>query len=140
VLRAHLVALAARTPLLAGIDQRCFIDIDSLLRPVYGHAKQTSHGESLSSGSGLGVVRPGGRFVVSGAGIEAAVQDADEPVAKLTKRSAMPNAAPAEIVVIGAGSGRCGQRAEGLLAERVERTGYREAAPAQRSGDRCARR
>lgn len=40
VLRKHLMALAARTPVLAGIDQRAFIDIDSLLRPVYGHAKQ----------------------------------------------------------------------------------------------------
>lgn len=40
VLRRHLVALAARTPLLDGIEQRCFIDIDSLLRPVYGKAKQ----------------------------------------------------------------------------------------------------
>jgi hypothetical protein len=40
VLRRHLVALAARTPVLAGIDERVFIDIDSLLRPVYGHAKQ----------------------------------------------------------------------------------------------------
>ena len=40
VLRRHLVALAARTPLLDGIEQRCFIDIDSLLRPVYGRAKQ----------------------------------------------------------------------------------------------------
>lgn len=51
VLRAHLVALAARTPLLAGIDQRCFIDIDSLLRPVYGHAKQgASFGHTKISG------------------------------------------------------------------------------------------
>jgi Transposase DDE domain group 1 len=40
VLRRHLVALAARTRVLDGIDQRAFIDIDSLLRPVYGHAKQ----------------------------------------------------------------------------------------------------
>lgn len=40
VLRRHLVALAQRTPLLSGIEQRCFIDIDSLLRPVYGKAKQ----------------------------------------------------------------------------------------------------
>ena len=38
--RAHLVALAARVPLLPGIEQRAFIDIDSLLRPVYGHHKQ----------------------------------------------------------------------------------------------------
>ena len=34
------MALAARTGLLAGIDEQAFIDIDSLLRPVYGHAKQ----------------------------------------------------------------------------------------------------
>jgi hypothetical protein len=40
VLRKHLVALAARTPVLDGIGDRVFIDIDSLLRPVYGHAKQ----------------------------------------------------------------------------------------------------
>jgi Transposase DDE domain group 1 len=40
VLRRHLVALAGRTLVLAGIGKRCFVDIDSLLRPVYGHAKQ----------------------------------------------------------------------------------------------------
>jgi Transposase DDE domain group 1 len=40
VARAHLVGLAARTPLLPGIDERAFLDIDSLLRPVYGHHKQ----------------------------------------------------------------------------------------------------
>lgn len=40
VLRAHLVNLAGRTELLADIGEQAFIDIDSLLRPVYGHAKQ----------------------------------------------------------------------------------------------------
>ena len=40
VTRAHLVALAQRVPLLPGIEQRAFLDIDSLLRPVYGHHKQ----------------------------------------------------------------------------------------------------
>jgi hypothetical protein len=40
VLRKHLVALAARSTVLDGIADRAFIDIDSLLRPVYGHAKQ----------------------------------------------------------------------------------------------------
>ena len=40
VARAHLVALAARTPLLAGASkQRMFLDIDSLLRPVYGQGQ-----------------------------------------------------------------------------------------------------
>ena len=40
VLREHLAALAERTELRVGIDEQVFIDIDSLLRPVYGHAKQ----------------------------------------------------------------------------------------------------
>jgi hypothetical protein len=49
--RAHLVALAARTPMLAGADARVFIDIDSLLRPVYGYAKQgASFGHTKVSG------------------------------------------------------------------------------------------
>src|SRR5215213_6192698 len=37
VLREPLAALAARTEVLAGLEQQAFIDIDSLLRPVYGH-------------------------------------------------------------------------------------------------------
>ena len=40
VLRRFLVALAARAPLLPGIADRAYVDIDSLLRPVYGKAKQ----------------------------------------------------------------------------------------------------
>jgi hypothetical protein len=40
VARAHLVSLARRTELLAGIDQQAYIDIDSLLRPVFGYQKQ----------------------------------------------------------------------------------------------------
>lgn len=39
VLGAHLVALCERVDLLPGADERVFVDIDSLLRPVYGHAK-----------------------------------------------------------------------------------------------------
>jgi Transposase DDE domain group 1 len=40
VARAHLVNLVAHGGLLPGVEQLVFIDIDSLLRPVYGHAKQ----------------------------------------------------------------------------------------------------
>ncbi len=51
VLREHLVALAGRGELLAGIAQQAFIDIDSLLRPVYGHAKQgASYGHTKIAG------------------------------------------------------------------------------------------
>jgi hypothetical protein len=51
VLGQHLVALAGRTELWGGIEQLAFIDIDSLLRPVYGHAKQgASYGFSKIAG------------------------------------------------------------------------------------------
>lgn len=40
VLRRHLVNLVRRTDLLSGIESQAFIDIDSLLRPVFGHTKQ----------------------------------------------------------------------------------------------------
>ena len=51
VLRAHLCALAGRTEVLAGLDEQAFIDIDSLLRPVYGHAKQgASYGHTKIAG------------------------------------------------------------------------------------------
>jgi hypothetical protein len=40
VLRGHLSRLCARADLLPGAGERAFVDIDSLLRPVYGHAKQ----------------------------------------------------------------------------------------------------
>ncbi len=40
VARAHLVNLTARTDLLPGIETQAYVDIDSLLRPVFGHAKQ----------------------------------------------------------------------------------------------------
>lgn len=54
VARNHLAALAKRTPLLAGIDQCAFLDIDSLLRPVYGHAKQgASFGHAKIAGRAL---------------------------------------------------------------------------------------
>jgi Transposase DDE domain group 1 len=55
VLRRSLVALAARTPvLLSGIADRAYIDIDSLLRPVYGKAKQgASFGHTKIAGKNI---------------------------------------------------------------------------------------
>jgi hypothetical protein len=54
VLRRLLVALADRTPLLAGITDRAYIDIDSLLRPVYGKAKQgASFGHTKIAGKNI---------------------------------------------------------------------------------------
>jgi hypothetical protein len=51
VARAHLVGLIARSRLLPGIGARAFIDIDSLLRPVFGHQKQgASYGHTKIAG------------------------------------------------------------------------------------------
>ncbi len=51
VLGEHLVALCERVELLPGVGQEVFIDIDSLLRPVYGHAKQgASYGHTKIAG------------------------------------------------------------------------------------------
>src|SRR3954463_816244 len=51
VLRTHLVNLVERTDVLPGIEQRAFIDIDSLLRPVFGHNKQgASYGHTKIAG------------------------------------------------------------------------------------------
>ncbi|MGH3265143.1 MAG: IS1380 family transposase [Trebonia sp.] len=51
VLRAHLVNLVSGTGLLPGLDRRAFVDIDSLLRPVYGHQKQgASYGHAKIAG------------------------------------------------------------------------------------------
>jgi hypothetical protein len=51
VLRQHLSALCAHVDLLPGATGRVFVDIDSLLRPVYGHAKQgASYGHTKIAG------------------------------------------------------------------------------------------
>lgn len=54
VLREHLAGLCERIELLPGAKGRAFIDIDSLLRPVYGHAKQgASYGHTKIAGKQL---------------------------------------------------------------------------------------
>lgn len=51
VLGEHLSGLCQRVELLPGADRRAFVDIDSLLRPVYGHAKQgASYGHTKIAG------------------------------------------------------------------------------------------
>jgi hypothetical protein len=54
VLRRLLVALAERTPLLPGIADRAYVDIDSLLRPMYGKTKQgASFGHTKIQGKSI---------------------------------------------------------------------------------------
>ncbi|MEU6586318.1 IS1380 family transposase [Nocardia sp. NPDC046763] len=51
VLRTHLAQLCERVELLPGAAVRAFVDIDSLLRPVYGYAKQgASYGHTKIAG------------------------------------------------------------------------------------------
>jgi Transposase DDE domain group 1 len=82
VLREQLSALCERVELLPGSDRRAFIDIDSLLRPVYGHAKQgASYGHTKIAGrqilrKGLSplvttVSTEGGAPVITGARLRA---------------------------------------------------------------------
>src|ERR1700744_1328817 len=61
-------------------------------------------GLKVSSGLLL-AVGPGGVFVVEGAGFEASVQDADEPVGETSQGVVVADAAGAELVVAGAGTG-----------------------------------
>ncbi len=51
VLQEHLAGLCQRIDLLSVAGGRAFLDIDSLLRPVYGHARQgASHGHTKIAG------------------------------------------------------------------------------------------
>src|SRR6266566_5789201 len=62
---------------------------------------------------------PGGCLVVGGAGFEAAVEDADEPVGELAEGGVVLGAAVAFGVVEGAGAGRGADGGQGLGHERV---------------------
>ena len=65
-------------------------------------------------------VSPGGCLVVEGAGFEAPVQDADEPVRQSSQGVVVLDSAGAELVVEGAGARRRLQGGECLRAERVD--------------------
>src|SRR6202034_1315856 len=64
-------------------------------------------------------VWPGGGLVVGGAGLEAPVEDADEPVGDLAECGVVLGSAGALGVVEGACAGRGGQGGEGLGHDRV---------------------
>src|SRR3954466_8718405 len=73
----------------------------------------------MSSRDRVDVMRPGGRLVVEGAGLEAAVQDAYQPVGQLTQGRIVSRAAISLPVVVGPRSGRGFQRGERLRHQRV---------------------
>src|ERR1017187_7444873 len=73
----------------------------------------------MARGELVFVVGPGGGLVVEGAGFEASVQDADEPVGDLAQGRVVPGAAGALGAVQGPGAGRGAEGGEGLSHERV---------------------
>jgi hypothetical protein len=75
-------------------------------------------GACLSSGSLPDMMRPCGR-VVAGAGLEPAVQDADDSVGELAQGGVVIGASGFELVVIGTGARRSVPCAEGLGHEGV---------------------
>src|SRR5664279_2586315 len=73
-------------------------------RPPGAGPRLGPHGRFVSGGSDV-LVLPGGVLVVLGAGLEAAVQDADEPVRELPQRGVVADLPGPERVVIGPRAG-----------------------------------
>jgi Transposase DDE domain group 1 len=99
VLGEHLGQLCERVELLPGSDRRAFIDIDSLLRPVYGHAKQgASYGHTKISGKqilrkGLSplvttISTEGGAPVIAGARLRAGKANSGKGAARMIAQAA----------------------------------------------------
>jgi len=87
--RQMLVGLAGRTPLLAGADQLCFVDIDSMLRRMYGRKKQ---------GVAFGHTKVGGYNVL--------LRGLNPLVAMISTRQAAPVIAASRLRAGNAGSAR----------------------------------
>src|SRR5664279_2325674 len=73
-------------------------------RPPGAGPRLGPHGRFTSGGSDV-LVLPGGVLVVLGAGLEAAVQDADEPVRELPQRGVVADLPGPERVVMGPRAG-----------------------------------
>jgi hypothetical protein len=82
--------------------------------------KKTSQKLWMSSDERVGVMGPRGCFVVDGAGLEAAVQDPDEPVGDLAQCAVVAGVSGTLLVVVGAGTGRDADRSGGLGKQGVD--------------------
>jgi hypothetical protein len=93
VLRQHLAGLGERVDLLPGAEVLAFVDLDSLLRPVYGHAKEgANYGHTKIAGLRL---RAGKTGSGKGAGRMVAQAIATARAADVTGQHPPPLAAPA---------------------------------------------
>ena len=97
--RGFLAGLAAATPLLPGAEQVAYVDVDSLLRRVYGHAK---------AGAALGYTKVGGYGVL--------LRGLSPLVATICTPLAAPVVAATRLRSGNAGSAR---GAAGLVAEAI---------------------
>ena len=103
--RAHLVALAQRVPLLPGIGERAFVDIDSLLRPVYGHHKQGASFGHAKIASGALLRRAFPRQITT-----LSTAQAPPVIAEALLRSSKAGSGRGAKQRVGAGVRRCGSR------------------------------
>src|SRR6478672_5115732 len=86
VLTAHLAGLCERVNLLPGSDERVFVDIDSLVRPVYGHAKQgASYGHTKIAGKQ--VLRKGLSPLVTGIRLRAGKSNSGKGAARMVAQA-----------------------------------------------------
>src|SRR5260370_17446475 len=76
----------------------------------------------MSGGGLVSRAWPGGFLAVEGAGLQAAVEDADEAVGDLAEGGIVLDLGGALLVVKGTGAGRGGQGSEGLGHESVGET------------------
>ena len=122
VLREHLVGLCQRVDLLPGADQRVFVDVDSLLRPVYGHAKQgASYGHTKIAGKqilrkGLSplattISTPGAAPVIAGMRLRAGKTGSGKGAGRIAQAIGTARAAGARGQILVRGDLACGSRA-----------------------------
>ena len=93
---------------LGGISLVSFLGGVGMVRTgLLGYGQDRHPMPNLSSGVDVSVgavVLPGGGLVVEGAGLQAAVQDADEPVGQLAQGCVMTDVAGPDRVVVGPGA------------------------------------
>ena len=101
--------LCDRVELLPGADARAFLDIDSLLRPVYGHAKQgASYGHTKIAGKqilrkGLSPLvttlsTEGSAPVITGVRLRAGQANSAKGAARMIAQAVVPPAPPGSAV------------------------------------------
>lgn len=126
MLRAHLVNLVTATGLLPGLAEQAFIDVDSLLRPTFGHAKQGANYGHIKL-AGKQVLRKGLSPLAAtistrtGAPVIAGIRSWQVPARHSPGSQRSACGLPGAPMSAPAGSGSCGRRVRSSTALVVER-------------------